>query len=110
MGAYREDKVRPGRDLWRVNRASERKQSAAGSPARAPRPRDLTDEFLDGYVSWREECIALEGAYELWRYAQPRDRTLAFAAYLAALEREEQAARVLRKYSERLRRPSGTHH
>jgi hypothetical protein len=59
-----------------------------------------TDEFLDTYVCWREECELVAGAYESWRGATGTDRKLAFAAYRAALDREHQAARRLEAASE----------
>ena len=31
----------------------------------APRTEGM-DEMVDAYVQWREECFALEGAYERW--------------------------------------------
>jgi hypothetical protein len=62
-------------------------------------PPELIDELMDVYVEWREECIALREAYERWSDGPITDRRLAFAAYLAALEREEQASAV---YEDRL--------
>ena len=47
----------------------------------------LADEFVEGYLSWREESAAVESAYERWRGMQRRDRPVAFAAYRAALDR-----------------------
>jgi hypothetical protein len=60
----------------------------------------LTDGFLESYVCWREESAAARGAYELWRDAGRPDQALAFAAYRAALDREEEAARLLRESTE----------
>jgi hypothetical protein len=56
----------------------------------------LSDEFLEGYISWREECLAVQGAYEAWQDADPGGRAGAFAAYRAALDREEQASLIFR--------------
>jgi hypothetical protein len=53
----------------------------------------VVDELLDRYLSWREECAALDAAYDRWRHAADIDRELAFAAYSAQLDLEEQAAR-----------------
>jgi hypothetical protein len=55
----------------------------------------LTDAFLESYVCWREASAAVGWAYELWQDATRSDRTLAFASYGAALDREEAAANVL---------------
>jgi hypothetical protein len=54
-----------------------------------------TDEFLESYVCWREECELVAIAYGSWRSAAVPDLKLAFAAYRAALDREHQAARRL---------------
>jgi hypothetical protein len=62
----------------------------------------LADEFVDGYLCWREESAAVEDAYERWRGVTQRDRTVAFAAYRAALDREEHAARVFHDCAERV--------
>lgn len=52
----------------------------------------LVDVAIDSYIDWREQSVAVAEAYELWADA-PRSRgTLAFAAYQAALDREEIAA------------------
>jgi hypothetical protein len=51
----------------------------------------LIDATVDSYVDWREEAAALRRAYRRWRDAPLRDRPLAFAAYTAALDREERA-------------------
>ena len=59
---------------------------------------ELVDELMDAYVDWREECIALEQAYARWSSVALDDRNVAFAAYTAALDREEQASSV---YAER---------
>jgi hypothetical protein len=47
---------------------------------------------MDGYVAWREESAAVEIAYGQWLRAEPSEQALAFAAYVAALDREERAA------------------
>jgi hypothetical protein len=62
----------------------------------------LADEFVDGYLCWREESAAVEGAYQQWRGMKGRDRPIAFAAYQAALDREEHAAQVFRDCAERV--------
>ncbi|HUE28407.1 MAG TPA: hypothetical protein VMP89_16650 [Solirubrobacteraceae bacterium] len=52
----------------------------------------MVDELMDDYVSWREACAAVAVSYEDWRRSDRPDGKLAFAAYVAALDREEQAA------------------
>ena len=66
----------------------------------------LVDEAADAYVDWREECLAVWDAYGRWTGAPAVDARLAFAAYKAALEIEEQAcafyASVIRRVGERV--------
>jgi hypothetical protein len=52
------------------------------------------DVFVESYVEWREECQSLEIAYARWARSKRAGRNLAFAAYRAALDREEKAAHV----------------
>jgi len=68
------------------------------------RPRiapDVIDRLMEVYLEWREECASLGAAYERWLSVPIEERNLAFAAYRAALDREEQAAAAL---ANRLRR------
>jgi hypothetical protein len=59
----------------------------------AGRLRDrLADEAHECYLAWRSECAVLEAAYRRWLQAPRPDTAFAYAAYLAALEREECAA------------------
>jgi hypothetical protein len=53
----------------------------------------VVDELLDHYLSWREECAALDAAYDRWTRAARPDQALAYAVYAAQLDLEEQAAR-----------------
>ncbi len=50
--------------------------------------------MVDSYVEWREECRAVERAYERWTGSERVERRLAYAAYRATLDREEKAAAV----------------
>jgi hypothetical protein len=52
----------------------------------------LVDDVIDAYVNWREECLFVWDAYGRWSGGPPADATLAFAAYSAALDREERAS------------------
>jgi hypothetical protein len=54
----------------------------------------LTDDFVESYVRWREACHDVDGAYARFGASRHRERRLAFAAYRAALDREEHAARM----------------
>ena len=61
----------------------------------------LLDGLVDAYVLWREACARVTVAYRSWASdSSPRNRA-AFAAYLAALDAEQQAAEV---YAEFVRR------
>ena len=47
---------------------------------------------MDRYVSWRESCAAVAVSYENWTCSDRLEKALAFSMYVAALDREEQAA------------------
>jgi hypothetical protein len=64
----------------------------------------LIDEAMDSYVDWREECEAVRDAYTSWLSAPPEEGELPFAAYGAALDREQSAAAVYRIALGRLER------
>jgi hypothetical protein len=53
---------------------------------------EIVDEMIDDYVSWRGACAAVAVSYDNCRCSDPADEKLAFSAYVAALDREEQAA------------------
>jgi hypothetical protein len=72
-----------------------RKRSVHDSPAST-----IIDAMMDRYVSWREECAAVEKSYRDWLGARREDRTVAFAVYAAALDREEYAASAYRRLVE----------
>jgi hypothetical protein len=72
---------------------------AADSPT-APDPWTI-DALLERYVHWREQCIAVRESYRRWLDCTRDRRGLAYAGYLAALDREEQAARA---YADQLQR------
>jgi hypothetical protein len=50
------------------------------------------DATLDAYIEWREECEAVDAAYKHWSAASADDGALAFAVYVAALDREQRAS------------------
>jgi hypothetical protein len=68
----------------------------------APESPWLNPEFVKSYAGWREESRAVQGAYECWAGAEPRERALAWHAYQAALDREERAAHAYRACAERI--------
>ena len=52
----------------------------------------LIDELMDAYLGWCEESAAVETAYRRWSAAPSAEAADAFAAYVAALDREELAS------------------
>jgi hypothetical protein len=66
--------------------------------------RRTTDELVERYISWREESSAVRVAYQQWASSGRGERTLAYAGYVAALDREEQAARAYAGHVDRIRR------
>jgi hypothetical protein len=70
----------------------------------ADQSRQLTDEVVDAYVEWQEECLFLEDAYGLWTSTSAANHDLAYAAYCAALDREQQASLVYANRCQRLAR------
>jgi hypothetical protein len=98
----RDDKRRRGRDLlgvplnWTFPRSLSGGETAAEAEAR------LADAFLEAYIDWRDECLIVEMAYERWQIEPHPDRAIAFAAYRAALDREEHAAGMFRERTARI--------
>jgi hypothetical protein len=54
----------------------------------------LADDFMTSYVCWREACEHVRASYDRWHACTPPQRALGFLGYRAALDREEQAARL----------------
>jgi hypothetical protein len=69
-----------------------------------PFHRSAVDDLLEGYISWREACESVWRAYERWIGSDRDERTLAYAAYVAALDGEERAARTYARHTERIAR------
>ena len=66
--------------------------------ARSPLSKQLVDDVIDSYVMWREEASAVRAAYDGWMLADRDRSTIAFAAYVAALDREERAAHEYQRF------------
>jgi hypothetical protein len=64
----------------------------------------LVDQLIELYVGWREASRTVWLAYQLWADADRGERKLAYAGYLAALDREQQTARVYAEQIESVRR------
>jgi hypothetical protein len=62
----------------------------------------LIDEMLARYLDWRAEAEAVDAAYGFWSRAPQAEGALAFAAYGAAVDREERAATVYRSVIDRI--------
>jgi hypothetical protein len=70
-------------------------------PSRSAASRtQFVDAVVDVYVTWREESAAVSSMYDNWRYAPRDERSTAFDAYSAALDREERAARAYQRLLE----------
>jgi hypothetical protein len=59
---------------------------------RSTRQRAVAQAAADAFGAWRQECAAVHIAYGHWAAVSAVDKPLAFAAYNAALDREEHAA------------------
>jgi hypothetical protein len=68
--------------------------------------RCAVDVLLEHYVAWRDECHAVWQAYQQWTDSDRGERPLAYAGYLAALEREEHAASTYADHIESVNRLS----
>src|SRR6478735_4069874 len=62
----------------------------------------LIEEAFARYLDWLAESEAVNAAYGAWSSAPPTDAALPFAAYGAALDREERAAAVYRSVIDRI--------
>jgi hypothetical protein len=58
---------------------------------------DLLEATMESYTNWRDESRAVADSYRAWSFAVGRERSAAFDRYVAALDREEQAARGYRR-------------
>jgi len=76
--------------------------SGVGAALSQDVPAWLMGEFLDSYVAWRDEAAEVRSAYDSWAAGHSADGATAFVVYRAALDREEQAAGVLRGWAERI--------
>jgi hypothetical protein len=67
---------------------------SATKTRRSPSRRELADRTIGAYFNWRDECAALQDAYDAWAYRCVEHPPFAFKAYQCALDREERAANV----------------
>ena len=87
---------------WRTKRRSAEHATLAPPNLGAKRLPRLTEDFLESYSRWRETCEDARLAYRRWAKSTPPQRALAFAAYRAALDREEVRAHLSSTSAERL--------
>lgn len=62
----------------------------------------LIDEAFASYLDWLAESEAVNAAYAVWSTAAASEGAVSFAAYGAALDREEGAATAYRSVIDRL--------
>ena len=67
----------------------------------------LADGFTESHMRWRDACDEVRRAYERWDEGESPKRGLEFASYRAALDREEQAARIHCEWAEHIRAAKG---
>jgi hypothetical protein len=98
-----------------------RRRLPRGQFDQSPRGR-LVDEAFARYLDWLAESEAVKAAYAVWSGSAPTDGAVPFAAYGAALDREECAAAAYRSLIDQLKqlvggeehlagaRPAGSRH
>jgi hypothetical protein len=69
---------------------------------------EAVDRLIELYCEWRSQCWEVRGAYEQLTAASADDRALAYAAYVAALDREEAAADAYAEQVTRVGSPATT--
>jgi hypothetical protein len=79
-----------------------RRSAASAGPVAVHRA--LIDAVFDLYATWRQEEYAVTSAYDAWRKAAEEERATRFAAYVAALDREERAGSAYAELSDRMGR------
>jgi hypothetical protein len=72
--------------------------------AAPPKQRPAAGDPVVAYAEWRMSCTSVWAAYRQWSNALKADADLAHAAYTAALDREDAAARA---YSRLMKRRKG---
>jgi hypothetical protein len=69
--------------------------------------RRSVDKAMDAYIEWREQCLRVGEAYDVWTSAARGGAIGAFCAYTVALDREERAAEVYARQIQRVARLVG---
>ncbi|MBV8573870.1 MAG: hypothetical protein JOZ58_02365 [Acetobacteraceae bacterium] len=73
-------------------RTSGRGQTSEPEAAPVSAIEGLVDELLAYYIDWRQDAAAVKHAYRQWCATSGADEPLQFAAYMAALDREQSSA------------------
>jgi polysaccharide pyruvyl transferase WcaK-like protein len=60
-------------------------------------PAALLCAQVESYVNWHAQSQVVAESYRAWKRAGAKERRIAFARYVAALDREEVAARDYRR-------------
>ena len=63
---------------------------------------ELSDQLIELYCDWRTRCEDVRANYERFSSAPRAERALTFAAFEAALDREESAAEAYAAHVRRL--------
>ncbi len=84
-------------------RTRSRRAAASNGPTADAQDVFGGDQLIDSYVCWREACAGVRLSYDRWSGSRGHAGRLFFLAYAAALEQEEQAARVYQLWVERVR-------
>jgi hypothetical protein len=71
-------------------------------PEAFPGQQQIVNELLVAYIEWREESAGVWDAYRSWASAPADDAAGAYAAYEAALDREEAATNAYAELIERV--------
>jgi hypothetical protein len=75
---------------------------AHSEPETFPGQQPIVNELLLAYIEWREESAEVSDAYRWWAIAPAEDAVCRYAAYQAALDREEAAADAYTELTERV--------
>jgi hypothetical protein len=70
---------------------------------------DLVDRMIELYCDWRMSCSEVQARYERSWDASAPDRAVAFAAYMAALDREQSACESYAEQVRLIERRLGAH-
>jgi hypothetical protein len=79
-----------------MSHSDSRSSTLPGSIESTALHQQAVDDTISAYVDWREESMGVWTAYSWWARVTPSEAADAYAAYRAALDREQAAAEVYR--------------